>query len=84
MPIEYRFLLKLNAVDDGRHIELMTFLQSMERGSGKNKWRKVLSQTQHGETPVVYRTNSQTEARRMHRAIHQHGGSAVLEDLSPS
>ncbi|MEO1272530.1 MAG: hypothetical protein AAFX99_30915 [Myxococcota bacterium] len=80
MSIRYRFLIRLTDVEEGRHDQLSATLRTTDRRTGRDTWDQRVAQAAAGEHPIVYSTNSSTEADRIMRAITTAGGVAELED----
>ncbi|MBH24811.1 MAG: hypothetical protein CMH57_10230 [Myxococcales bacterium] len=80
MAIEYRYLIRLTTVEEGRQEQLAASLRTTDRRSGRDKWVQLVAQAEAGEEPVVFRTNSSTEADRIMRAIATAGGAGELVD----
>jgi len=84
MAITYRYLIHLTAVEEGRQEQLAASLRTTDRRSGRDKWMQLVAEAEAGDNPVVFRTNSSTEADRIIRAIATAGGTGELVDqLNP-
>ena len=81
MPQGYRYQVTLEDYDDDRAGELKLYLKTLHATAGQDVLRGHLESARAGSHPVVYETNSQTDARRIAHMLASKGGAPDILGL---
>ena len=81
MTDSYRLTVTLVDYDDTRKGELKLYLNTLHPEVGQDELKAYCKRARSGEDPVVYQTNSPSDAKRIAHMIAMKGGAATIAGL---
>ena len=78
---QYKFVVKMVNVYEGRHKELHEYLKSyLMTKKGIDHFEALFAAVDKGEKPVVHQTNSASDARHVMMSLHMHGAASEIHE----